>query len=264
MRRGGGNNSIRLLMGLAIAAFSVISYLSSGEFNPVTGETQFVGMTPQQEIALGLQSAPGLVQEFGGELRDAEVQNAIDRIGQRLISTSIAQDTPWRFEFTVLADAQTVNAFALPGGQTFITVALLSRLEREDEVAGVMAHEVVHVLARHSAQRIAQSELTNGLVGAVGVASGEASATATAAMVAQFVNLSYGRNAETQSDTLGVCMMIEAGYDPTGMADVMRVLAQASGGSRQPEFASSHPSPDNRIQNIENTIANASSVCPNL
>lgn len=262
MNRRSGGSGIRLLIGLAIAAFSVISYLSSAEFNPVTGETQFVGLSPQQEIALGLQSAPGLVREFGGELRDPDVQAAIDRIGNRLINTSIASGTPWQFEFTVLADSDTVNAFALPGGQTFITVALLSRLETEDEVAGVMAHEIVHVLARHSAERIAQSDLTNGLVGAVGVASGEARATATAAMVAQFVNLRYGRDAETQSDLLGVCIMIEAEYDPQGMAQVMQVLADASGGSRQPEFASSHPSPDNRIRAIQEQIDNADRNCP--
>jgi predicted Zn-dependent protease len=194
--------------------------------------------------------------------RDQEVQNAIDDIGWRLVNNSIASQTNWRFEFHVLADSNTINAFALPGGQIFITVGLLSRLDTEDQVAGVLAHEIVHVLARHGAQRIAKSELTNGLVGAVGVASGDASAAQIANMVGQFVNMQYGRDDELQSDGIGVCLMIDAGYDPQGMIDVMRVLAEASGGNRQPEFFSSHPNPENRIEAIQSAIANASQDCP--
>ncbi|MGB1288888.1 MAG: M48 family metalloprotease [Aggregatilineales bacterium] len=265
-RRSSGSSGIgiRLLIGLAFAAFSVISYLGSQEYNPVTGDNQYISMTPNQEIALGLQSAPQMIEEFGGVLQDREAQDALDRIGNRLVNSSIARDTPWRFEFTILDDRNTVNAFALPGGPTFITTALLAQLDNEDQVAGVMAHEIVHVLARHSAERIAQSELTNGLVGAVGVASGEASAAQTAQMVAQFVTMSYGREAELESDTIGVCLMIAAGYDPNEMKEVMRVLEAASGGSRQPEFASTHPSPDNRIQKIDEAIQNASQNCPRV
>ncbi len=257
-----GGMGARLLMGVAMAVFALISYLGSQEFNAVTGENQFVSLTAQQEIALGLQSAPQMMQEFGGLYRDQEVQNAIDDIGWRLVNNSIASQTNWRFEFHVLADSNTINAFALPGGQIFITVGLLSRLDTEDQVAGVLAHEIVHVLARHGAQRIAKSELTNGLVGAVGVASGDASAAQIANMVGQFVNMQYGRDDELQSDGIGVCLMIDAGYDPQGMIDVMRVLAEASGGNRQPEFFSSHPNPENRIEAIQSAIANASQDCP--
>ncbi|MDX2076181.1 MAG: M48 family metalloprotease [bacterium] len=257
-----GGMMARILMGLAIVAFSFISYLSSQEFNPVTGENQFVSLTVQQEIALGLQSAPQMIQEYGGLYRDQEVQDAIDAIGLRLVNNSVAANTSWQFEFHVLADAQTINAFALPGGQIFITVALLSQLQTEDEIAGVLAHEIVHVLARHSAQQIAKSNLTNGIVGAVGVASGDASAAQTAAMIGQLVNMRYGRNDELQSDSLGVCLMISAEYDPQGMIRVMEVLERAGGGGGQPEFFSTHPSPENRVQAIQNAIANAASDCP--
>jgi predicted Zn-dependent protease len=143
-----------------------------------------------------------------------------------------------------------------------LTSALLAELDTEDQVAGVLAHEIVHVLARHGAQRIAKSELTNGLVGAVGVASGDASAAQTAAVIGQLVNMSYGRDDELQSDTLGVCLMLDAGYEPEAMIEVMRVLEAASGGARQPEFFSSHPSPQNRIGEIEQAIANAQQQCP--
>lgn len=268
MRRSAGRSQsrssgiwIRIIIGLVVAGFSLFSYLASSQYNPVTGEDQHVSLTPEQEIALGLQSAPELIQEFGGEYQDPQVQEAVDSIGFDIVDHSVAQDTPWQFEFTVLDDPDTVNAFALPGGQVFVTTALLSRLDTEDEVAGVLAHEIVHVLARHSAQQIAKSQLTNGLVGAVGVASGQASAAQTAAMIGQLINMSYGRGDESQSDEFGVCLMLQAGYDPEGMVQVMQVLQEASGGNSQPEFLSTHPNPDNRIRNIEERIANADQEC---
>lgn len=252
----------RLVVGLIIAAISFFTYLTSQEFNPVTGENQHISLTYEQEIALGQQSERQIIQEYGGLYGDSATQQRIDDIGNRLVRESIANDTPWEFNFHILNDDQTINAFALPGGPVFITTGLLFRLENDDDrIAGVLAHEIVHVLARHSAQRIAQSELTNGLVGAVGVASGDASATQTAAMVAQLINMKYGRDDELQSDTIGICLMIDAGYDPQGMIEVMRVLEAASSGQAPPEFFSTHPNPENRIAEIEEAIQNAPQDC---
>lgn len=264
MRRSSGSSSsmmIRLLFGLGIAIFSVISFLSSQQFNPVTGEQQHISITTNQEIALGLQSAPEMIQEFGGLYPDSEVRNSINEIGAQLVNNSIARQTEWQFAFYVLNDPDTLNAFALPGGPVFITTGLLSQLQTADEVAGVLSHEIVHVLARHGAQRIAKSDLTNGLIGAVSVASGDASASQTAAMIGQLVNMRYGREDEIQADTLGVCLMIDAGYNPEGMVRVMEVLQQAGKGSSQPEFFSTHPNPENRIERIQDTIANAATAC---
>ena len=262
MRRRSGGSSGRLIIGVIIAVISIISFLSSQEYNEVTGERQYISLTVDQEIALGLQSAPEMIQQFGGLYPDNDVQQLIDEIGTILVNNSVARETPWRFEFHVLDDPNTINAFALPGGQIFITTALLSELETEDQVAGVLAHEIIHVLARHGAQRIAKSQLTNGLVGAVGVASGEASAAQTAAMVGQLVNMQYGRDDEIESDTIGVCLMIDANYDPQAMVTVMEVLQAASGGARQPEFFSTHPNPQNRIERIRDAIQTASQDCP--
>lgn len=262
MRRRSSGLSGRLIIGLVIVVISLISYFGSKEFNPITGEDQYLSLTPEQEIALGLQSAPQMIQEFGGLYPDEEVQQQIKDIGNQLVNNSVAQDTPWQFDFHVLDDPDMVNAFALPGGQIFITTGLLSELDTEDLVAGVLAHEIVHVLARHSAQQIAKSELTNGLVGAVGVASGDANAAQTAAMVGQLINMRYGRQDELQSDGLGVCLMISANYDPEAMIEVMQILAAAGGGQAQPEFFSTHPNPENRIEEIEQAIANAAQECP--
>jgi predicted Zn-dependent protease len=261
MRQSSGGGSARLILGAVIALISLISYFGSSEFNPVTGEQQFVSLTVDQEIALGIQSAPSMVEQYGGLYQNSDIQNQIRRIGNRLVQDSVAGTTPWEFQFYVL-DSDVINAFALPGGPVFITTGLLFQLESEDAAAGVIAHEIVHVLARHSAQRIAKSDLTNGMIGAVGVASGDRETTQAVALIGNLVNMQYGRDDEIESDTLGVCLMISAGYNPDAMVDVMEVLAQAGGGSRQPEFFSTHPNPDNRIGQIERAISNASQDCP--
>lgn len=257
-----GASGGRLIFGIIVAVIALISYFSSRSYNDITGENQYLSMTADQEIALGAQAAPQMIQEYGGLYPDQAVQQLVDDVGNRLVTQSVANDTPWEFEFYVLDDTQTINAFALPGGQIFITQGLLSRFDSPDEVAGVLAHEIVHVLARHSAQQMAKNELTNGLVGAVGVASGNASAAQTAAVIAQLVNMRYGRADETQSDTLGVCLMFDAGYDPQGMVEVMQILQEASGGASQPEFFSSHPNPENRIREIQEAIAEGEGACP--
>lgn len=259
-RNSSGSSSARLILGVIIAVISLVSYLGSSELNPVTGENQYISLTVDQEIALGLQSAPTMIREYGGLYQDTDLQNQIQRIGNRLVQDSIAGTTPWQFEFYVL-DSDVVNAFALPGGPVFITTGLLFQLETEDAAAGVLAHEIVHVLARHSAQRIAKSDLTNGMIGAVGVASGDRGTAQAAAVIGNLVNMQYGRDDEIESDTLGVCLMISAGYDSNAMVEVMEVLAQASGG-RQPEFFSTHPNPDNRVEKIEDAIRNAPQECP--
>ena len=135
MQRSGLN--IRVLLMLGIIGFSVLKYFFTTSINPVTGQKQHVSMSPEQEIAMGLQSAPQMAAQFGGEYNDPKVQNAIKAIGSKLVKSTQAANSPYRFEFHVLADPETINAFALPGGQIFITVGLLKRLENEHEIAGV-------------------------------------------------------------------------------------------------------------------------------
>jgi len=249
MRRG------RLLIGLLVAAISLISYYSLRQENPVTGETQHIALNVDQEVALGLESAPQMAAEMGGLDPDENVQRLVQEVGNRVVQQSAAHTTPYQFRFYALADPQTVNAFALPGGPVFITRGLLSKLTNEAELAGVLGHEVGHVVGRHTAAAIAKSQLAQGLIGAVGIAGSDDDGNGQrnamlAAMVAQVVQLRYGRNAEIQSDTLGVRLMSEAGYDPRALLEVMRILAEASGPGRQPEFMSTHPDPGNRRQVI--------------
>jgi predicted Zn-dependent protease len=224
------NNSsglkIRLLLMLGFAAFSVISYYAKVQVNPVTGEKQHISLTPDQEIAMGLQSAPQMAAEFGGELADVKVQTAIKQIGLKLVNASEAHDSPYRFDFHVLADPETVNAFALPGGQIFITVGLLKRLTAEGQIAGVLGHEIGHVINRHSAEHMAKQGLFQGLVQGVMVGSGDMTTGQIAGYVANMVNLKYGRDDELESDKYGIKYMMNAGYQPEEMIHVMEILEQ--------------------------------------
>ena len=227
---------IRLLIAGAIALFSIVSYFSMGDKNPITGETQRVAMTPDQEIALGLQAAPEMAAQHGGLSRDRQGQDLVDRIGEELlvaVNKVVRRndgENPFKFEFHLLADDRTVNAFALPGGQCFITEALYNRLETEGQLAGVIGHEMGHVLMRHGAQRLAKQKLTQGLVGAAGMAGGGQQSAQMAAAIGNMINMKYGRDDELESDKWGVELCVEAGYDPRSMLDVMRILEETSGG----------------------------------
>lgn len=243
----------RLIIGVVIALVAVVSYFMKGDENPVTGEKQRVSLSVDEEIRLGIQSAPEMIREFGGEHRDSKLQAYVDRVGGKLVQSTEAGKSPYRFEFHLLADANTVNAFALPGGQIFITYALLSRLKNEDQLAGVLGHEIGHVINRHSAEHIAKQELTKGLIQATDIATGDPSMISR--FIGNMVNMKYGREDELESDDYGVKYMIDAGYDPEAMIDVMKILKDASGGGNQPEFMSTHPSPDNRIEKLKEVIA---------
>ena len=252
MRRGGGLK-LRLLIGAGIILFSLFKYWGSSETNPYTGRKQHITITPDQEIRMGLQSAPQMAQQHGGLYPDQAAQDLVDKVGRRLVDNSIARKTGYRFDFHLLRDPQAINAFALPGGQVFITYALFSKLQNEDQLAGVLGHEVGHVVGRHSADRMAKQGLTQGILSGVSVGGG-ANAGQMAAQIANLVNMKYGREDELESDELGVKFMLDAGYEPEQMIGVMKILKAASGGRRTPEFQSTHPDPENRIAKIKAAI----------
>jgi beta-barrel assembly-enhancing protease len=245
----------RWLIALVVAAFGFISYCSTTSENPITGEKQHVRMTAEQEVALGRQLAPQMAAQMGGVSRSPAATERVRRIGQRIVERSSASKTPYKYDFYLLADRRTVNAFALPGGQVFITEALLGLLNSEDEIGAVLGHEVGHVLARHSAEQLAKQQLTQNIIGAVVIGSGSYDAGQLASLAGSMINMKYGRDDELEADSLGLRLMREAGYDPRAMINVMQVLEKASGGARQPEFASTHPSPGNRIQRIKEQLA---------
>lgn len=248
MRRG--NLKVRLFIFAAIAAFAYLRKCSQEEINPYTGKKQAISLSPEEEIAIGLQSAPGMAQQHGGLHPDNRLQALVDNVGNKLVNNSIAKDTPYDYEFHLLADQRTINAFALPGGQIFITHALLSKLKNEDQLAGVLGHEIGHVLGKHSNERITNSKYWQTLImGAAAIDAGT-----IAQQLGQGQLLKNGRGDELESDELGVKFMIDAGYNPEEMIGVMKILKAAAGPNRVPEFQSTHPDPENRIEKIKAAI----------
>ncbi|MCA9017618.1 MAG: M48 family metalloprotease, partial [Planctomycetaceae bacterium] len=143
---GSRNSSLkmRLIIAAGIALFSFVSYLMKVDVNEITGEKQQVALTEQQEIALGLQAMPTIIQRHHGEHPDQQAQAYVDRVGHRLLQglnetlKKQGRHNPYHFDFHLLNDNQVVNAFALPGGQIFITAALYNQLETEGQLAGVL------------------------------------------------------------------------------------------------------------------------------
>lgn len=264
-RRGGGASS-KVLIAILLAGFAFGKYYCNSSYNEITGEKQHLSLSADQEIAMGLQSAPKMIAEMGGAVRGTAYDDLVRRVGRRLVERTDAAKTVYRdrFEFHLLNDQRAINAFALPGGQIFITAALLSRLSAdgqsidENMLAGVLGHEIGHVVARHSAEKLAQMELAQGLTGAVSMATYDPQSPGSGAYIAQMVSnmltLKYGRDQELQSDDLGVRFMLQAGYDPEKLIHVMEVLKQAAGPNSTPEFQSTHPDPENRKEHIQAAI----------
>jgi predicted Zn-dependent protease len=250
----------RLLLAVMIAVVGWIVYMNQVEENPVTGKKQHVAMSPKQEIRLGLESAPSMAREMGGEVPASDIRaQAVQKMGQYLVDHSVAKKSPWQFKFHLLADSKTVNAFALPGGQIFITLGLYNDLENEAELAGVLGHEMGHVIERHSAQQMATNQLGQVLVTAVATGASDQGGggygpAVIASVVNQMFQLRYSRGDESQADTWGIQIMEEAGFNPEALIQVMKVLKNATagrGGGSTPEIFQTHPNPDLRIEQIQ-------------
>ena len=253
----GGGLPIRWIIGAIIALIGVIAYFTHTSINPVTGEKQHVSLTPDQETALGEQSAPTMAAQMGGEMPEDDPQTReVQAIGNRVWKRSDAAKSPYAFHYHLLRDRQTINAFALPGGEVFITKGLLDRLKTEGELAGVLGHESGHVVERHVAQQMAKGQLGRMLVTATGIAASGNQHGYSEAMVAALVNqmtqLHFSREDESQADQRGLDYMTQAGYDPRAMLHVMEVLQQVTNeqGGRPPQMLQTHPYPEARMQQI--------------
>lgn len=138
---------MRLILAAIMVIVSLFTYYSRSVLNPITGVHQHIDLSVQQETALGLQAVPAMERENGGESHDPQKLAVVNRVGRRIIERSDAGQTPYHFDFHLLNNEQVVNAFALPGGQVFMTTGLLDKLSSEGEVAAVLGHEIGHVCA---------------------------------------------------------------------------------------------------------------------
>lgn len=240
----------------AALAFSLV-LLAACSTNPATGKRQFNIVSESQEVSIGRQSHPEIIQQFGVYDEKPALNRLVNDVGHRLAAASERPNLPWTF--TIL-DTPMVNAMALPGGYIYITRGMLERINSEDELAGVLGHEIAHVTARHSAQQISKQQLAQfGLVLGAVVAGPE--------VLQQYGQLAqlglgllfqrYSRQHETEADLLGTGYMAEARYHPIGAERMLLTLQRldknhATGIDR---YFMSHPDPAKRVRDVHSKVA---------
>jgi len=209
----------------------------------------------QDDVKIGNDASRQVEQQFP-ILNDGSVQNYVERVGERLVGaipTEFRQPAfNYRFE---VVNASDINAFALPGGPMYVNRGMIEAARNEGEMAGVMAHEISHVALRHAtAQQTKLNNPLNQILGIGAILGGAILGGGTGAQLGQMIVagsfLRYSRDYETQADILGARIMADAGYDPRDLANMFQTIASRSGGSRAPEFLSSHPNPGNRFEKI--------------
>ena len=244
--------SLPVLIGLALSAVT----LAGCSTNPATGKQSFTGfMSPAEERSIGAKEHPKLVKAFGGEYRDPVLKRYLDGLGLLLQSTSEQPKPP--FTFTLL-DSPVINAFAVPGGYVYITRGLMALANDEAELAGVVAHEIGHVTARHTAERVSRGMLANIGAAVLGVVVGQPLLSNAARLAAGAYIQGYSRDQEFEADQLGVRYLTRAGFDPQAMASFLggmgaeHQLAQKIAGKEGRDAAgglfASHPRTAARVE----------------
>lgn len=248
----------RFLAGMAGMA-GLLPGLAGCQVAPGTGKSGFNLLSADDERRMGRETHPQILKEFGGAYGDAGVQAYVAGIGQRLVR--MCETPEAEFRFTVL-DSDVVNAMALPGGYIYVTRGLLALTGNEAELAGVIGHEIGHVLARHTAERVSQAQASNVVAGVLGVAIGAALGAPGVADIAQYGAAAYlqsfSREQESEADHLGLRYLSRAGWDARAMATMLerlrdRARLEALMAGRSPDsidkldFMASHPRTLDRV-----------------
>jgi predicted Zn-dependent protease len=214
--------------------------------------------TKDQDVQLGREAAEEIRQKVH-VTQNRFLQDYVAHIGRRLSRQPEAAATNFNFEFTLI-DESAVNAFALPGGPMFIDTGLLKSADSEAEIAGVMGHEMAHIILRHGTNQLSKQNLLAipAILAETVIGNGSLFAALTRGLIGVGLNsalLSYSRENESEADLLGARLAAEAGYDPRDLASFFAKLKKANGGargeSRLAQFLSDHPSPGNREVAIE-------------
>jgi beta-barrel assembly-enhancing protease len=211
--------------------------------------------SPADDVKLGREAADQVRKEMP-IVRDGAVEEWVQSVGRRLVTGIPTEFRQPGFNYTFeVVNQKEINAFALPGGPMFLNRGMIEAAKSEAEVAGVMGHEISHVVLRHgTAQATKGQKFQFGAI--AGQVLGAIVGGTTGAIIAQGSQfglgtyfLKYGREYESQADLLGAQILARAGYDPRQMANMFKTI-EAQGGSRQPEWMSSHPNPGNRYEAI--------------
>lgn len=238
---------------LALAVFSILNARAEVEFTPCKNH-----FSPEQQIELGEKAKQVVYRQMPVLSDSSAATEYIRQLGAKL--TAVAPGYKWPYNFHV-ANVADVNAFALPGGTVFVNVGAIQAAENEAQLAGVMAHEISHVVLQHSVCN-AEKERRVGLLAGLGqLAAGVVLGGAAGDIAAQGIGLTAGlgflkmsRAAERQADLEGAKIAYNAGFDPRGLAQFFATI-EAKYGARGSQFTSDHPNPGNRTEYVEKEIA---------
>ena len=247
----------RLVPILLFAIYGIWFWYSNRTEVPLTGRTQIVDMTTEQEMALGLQSYRQILSQERVVDPGSEVTQAVRSIGERIARAAADVDPGFNWEYNVI-DSPQANAFALPGGKVAVYTGILPVVANEDGLAVVMGHEIAHAIARHGAERMAMQKLTQLGTMAAGISIADMDPQQQRMILgalgvgAQFgVLLPFSRDHESEADRMGLILLARACFDPREAPRVWERMGQQQQGGRPPEWQSTHPSSETRIRQFE-------------
>lgn len=260
---------------VVVLAAVALAALSGCETNPYTGRSQLLMTSVSDEIQMGAQAYDQVKSD--PKMRPSQDPREIEpvkRVAARIVEAAkrskyaeMANQFQW--EVTIIKDAKTANAFALPGGKMAVYTGIFPMAKTEAGLAAVMGHEVVHALARHGAERMSQGQLTNAALKAAGVAAeaaGGGGIMSQAAMAALGVGaqvgvlLPFSRKHESEADYIGILLAADAGYDPRESVALWERMEQMSGSGVPSEFMSTHPSHETRIDQLKKWMPEAMAI----
>ena len=239
-------------MRLFLLSITVLLFIAGCAKAPITGRSQFIMVSPQQEMQLGVSESNKILKNSRIST-DKRLTERVRRIGQRIAKVSGQENFQWEFH---VIDDDVMNAFCLPGGKVFFYTGILNIMENDDQIAAVMGHEIAHALARHGAERMSMQQASNFgaqvLAIALSIPPQYQDLYAQAYGVTSQVGLMlpFSREHEHEADQIGVYLMYAAGYNIHEAVTFWKRMKQASGGKNPPEFLSTHPSNNARIKAI--------------
>lgn len=252
------------------ALFAVGYFFANRETVPLTGRKQVVGMTPNEEASLGLQSYQAILGQSEVLSGGPEVE-LVRRIGRRL--AKVADDRAFEWEFNVIRSPE-MNAFCLPGGKVAVYTGILPIADNENGLAVIMGHEIAHAIARHGAERMAHQQLAQLGQLAVGMASSEMDNRGRQLVMGAFgvgaqfgVLLPFSREHESEADYMGLIYLAKACFDPQEAPALWKRMNAAKGGrAGPPQFMSTHPADTTRIEQFKQWMPEALKIraqhCP--
>jgi len=257
-RRGGG---FRWQIMLLFAVGAGVYYFANQKEVPLTGRKQLRTMKHDAEMQLGLQSYQQILNDSQVK-QSGPVVDAVNAIGKRIARAAAPEDPGFEWAFNVIESEQ-ANAFALPGGYTAVYTGLIPIAENEDGLAVIMGHEVGHALAHHGAERMAQQNMQRIVGAGVAMGAGGMDYGAQRAVMGVFGGISqygyalpFSRKHESEADYIGLVLVARACYDPREAPKLWERMG-AAGGANPPEFQSTHPSPQTRVNDFERWMPEA-------